>query len=270
MTRIVSDFSRKKIIDIKGIRIGSGKPVIIAGPCAVESQEQIYQIAMFVKQKGAGILRGGAYKPRTSPYSFQGLEEKGLEYLKNAGVVYDIPVVSELLDVRDIDTLYKYVDVIQIGSRNMQNFSLLKQVGKTDKPVILKRGMAATYEEWLNAAEYIAAEGNENIILCERGIRTFETHTRNTLDLSAVPVIKNSSILPIIVDPSHGTGRRDLVMPMSLASIAAGADGIMVEVHQYPEIALSDGSQSITLEDFEVLAENVNAISELLSKTLNK
>lgn len=257
LTRIVSDKAHKKTVKIGDLEIGGNKPVIIAGPCAVESEEQIINTALFVKGKGASILRGGAYKPRTSPYSFQGLREIGLQYLKKAAEAADMPVASELLDVRDIDIFSKYVDIIQIGSRSMQNFTLLKEVGGLKMPVILKRSMAATVEEWLNAAEYIAAEGNENIILCERGIRTFETNTRNTLDLSAVPIIKNTSILPIIVDPSHGTGRRDLILPMSLAAIASGADGIMVEVHEYPEIALSDGSQSINLNDFEVLAGKV-------------
>lgn len=264
MTRIVSNMSYKKIVKIGDVEVGGGAPVIIAGPCAVESEEQIIKIALFVKSKGASILRGGAFKPRTSPYSFQGLKDRGLEYLRKAGDAANIPVISELLDVRDIDILCKYVDIIQIGSRSMQNFALLREVGKVKKPVVLKRGMASTIEEWLDAAEYIASEGNENIILCERGIRTFETHTRNTLDISAVPVIKNSSMLPILVDPSHGTGKRELIEPMSLASICAGADGIMVEVHEYPEIALSDGSQSINLSDFELLAKKIYRLHDFV------
>lgn len=264
MLRIVSDKTQKKVIRVKDVEVGGGKPVIIAGPCAIESREMVMQIASFVKQNGAAILRGGAYKPRTSPYSFQGLREEGLMYLKEAGNAADIPVVSELLDVRDMETLIRYVDIIQIGSRNMQNFSLLKEVGKLKMPVILKRGMSATIDEWLNAAEYIASEGNENIIMCERGIRTFERYTRNTLDISAVPIIKNISMLPIIVDPSHGTGRRELVESMSLSSIAAGADGIMVEVHQHPEIAMSDGSQSLTFDEFSKLSKKVADLSRFI------
>lgn len=269
MLRIVSNNKHKKKIMTGDVVIGGGKSIIIAGPCAVESEEQITSIALSVKKNGATILRGGAYKPRTSPYSFQGLKETGLLYLKEAGLKAGMPVVSELLDVRDIDILLKYVDLIQVGSRNMQNFALLKEVGKSRKPVILKRGMSATIEEWLNAAEYIAAEGNEDIILCERGIRTFETHTRNTLDISAVPIIKGISMLPIIVDPSHGTGKRELITPMSLASIAGGADGIMVEVHQYPEIALSDGSQSINLDEFSTLSKKVKTLDDLMDAVDN-
>lgn len=265
MLRIVSGDKNKKTIKVLNVEIGMKKPVIIAGPCAIESREMIIETALYVKEKGADILRGGAYKPRTSPYSFQGLKEEGLKYLKEAGDTANLPVVSELLDIRDMDIVCRYVDIIQIGSRNMHNFSLLKEVGKIKKPVILKRGMAATVEEWLNAAEYIAAEGNEEIILCERGIRTFERHTRNTLDISAVPVIKSMTTLPVIVDPSHGTGRRELVSSMSLASIAAGADGIMVEVHRYPEIAMSDGSQSLTFHEFSGLAGKIQALSDFLN-----
>jgi 3-deoxy-7-phosphoheptulonate synthase len=258
--RIVSDGTEKKIVKVGNVEIGGEQPVIIGGPCAVESEEQIREIAFFIKEHGASILRGGAYKPRTSPYSFQGLGVDGLRYLKSAGREADIPVISEMLDLRDIDVIYEYVDIIQIGSRNMQNFSLLKEVGKLDKPVMLKRGMAATIDEWLNAAEYIASEGNDSIILCERGIRTYERYTRNTLDIAAVPIIKNISRLPIIVDPSHGTGRRELISPMALSSVAAGADGIMVEVHHYPEIALSDGSQSINLDEFSSLSQKVSTL----------
>lgn len=268
MLRIVSDNTRKKIVKVKNVKIGAGTPVIIAGPCAVENFDMLKEIAGFIKDKGASILRGGAFKPRTSPYAFQGLGVKGLEFLKQVGDMFDLPVVSELLDVRDLDTVLKYVDIIQIGSRNMQNYPLLKEVGRTKKPVLLKRGMSSTIEEWLNAAEYIASEGNEEIVLCERGIRTFETCTRNTLDLSAVPIVKNMSMLPVIVDPSHGTGRRELILPMSLSAISAGADGIMVEVHPYPEIALSDGSQSITLDDFAELSDKVKRLGQFM-KTLN-
>lgn len=262
--RIVSDLNRKKLIKVKDAEFGNGRPVIIAGPCAVESKELIEEIAVFAKMSGASVLRGGAYKPRTSPYSFQGLKEEGLEYLKGAGRQANLPVISELLDVRDVDIVRKYVDIIQVGSRNMQNFSLLKEVGKLDIPVMLKRGMSSTIEEWLNAAEYIAAEGNEDIILCERGIRTFERYTRNTLDISAVPIIKGISNLPIIVDPSHGTGRRELILSMSLASLASGADGIMVEIHRFPEIALSDASQSLNFEEFSILCQKVSFLSQSL------
>jgi len=262
--RIVCDTSRKKFIKVKDVEFGRGDPVIIAGPCAIESKEQIEEIALFAKECGASVLRGGAYKPRTSPYSFQGLKEEGLRYLKNAGDTVNLPVISELLDVRDVDIICKYVDIIQIGSRNMQNFSLLKEVGRLNIPVMLKRGMSSTIEEWLNAAEYIAAEGNRNIILCERGIRTFERYTRNTLDISAVPIIKNTSNLPIVVDPSHGTGRRELILPMSLASIASGADGIMVEIHRFPEVALSDGSQSLNVEECKILCEKISLLSKSL------
>jgi len=264
MLRVVTDKDRKKIINVKGVEFGGGNNVIIGGPCAIESSEQIVEIARFVKEKGASVLRGGAYKPRTSPYSFQGLKEEGLKYLKLAGKEASIPVVSELLDIRDIYVVCQYVDIIQIGSRNMQNFSLLKEVGKLNIPVVLKRGMSATIEEWLNAAEYIASEGNESIILCERGIRTFERYTRNTLDVSAVPIIKSMSILPIIVDPSHGTGRRELILPMSMAAIASGADGIMVEVHEHPEFALSDGGQSINFSEFAMLAKKATALAHFI------
>lgn len=269
MPRIVSDTTRKKIVKVKGVEIGGNIPIIIGGPCAVENEEHICKIAMFIKKYGASMLRGGAYKPRTSPYSFQGLKDKGLEYLYNAGKISGLPVISELLDIRDIDIVCRYVDIIQIGSRNMQNFSLLREVGKLGKPVMLKRGMAATIEEWLNAAEYIASEGNENIVLCERGIRTYETYTRNTLDLAAVPVIKSMCMLPIIVDPSHGTGRRELITSMSLASIAAGADGVMMEVHEYPEIAMSDGGQSINLEEFSILSKKIIALSGFIKTITN-
>ena len=242
-------------VKIKDITIGNGDFTIIAGPCSVESNEMILSTAQYVKSKGAAMLRGGAFKPRTSPYSFQGLKEEGLNMLKAASQNANIPVVSEVMDPRDVEIIYNYVDMFQIGSRNMQNFSLLKEVGKTDKPVLLKRGMAATIEDFLMAAEYIAAEGNDSIILCERGIRTFENITRNTLDIAAVPILKKLSKLPVIVDPSHGTGLRELVLPMSLAALAVGADGIMVEVHPNPACALSDADQSLNFEEFEALAE---------------
>jgi 3-deoxy-7-phosphoheptulonate synthase len=245
-------------VKIKDITIGDGDFTIIAGPCSVESSEMILSTAQYVKSKGAVMLRGGAFKPRTSPYSFQGLKEEGLAMLREASQNSDIPVVSEVMDPRDIEDVYKYVDMFQIGSRNMQNFSLLKEVGKTDKPILLKRGMAATIEDFLMAAEYIAAEGNDRIVLCERGIRTFENITRNTLDIAAVPILKKLCKLPVIVDPSHSTGIRELVLPMSLAALAVGADGIMVEVHPDPACALSDSDQSLNFDDFEALTKVIN------------
>jgi 3-deoxy-7-phosphoheptulonate synthase len=242
-------------VKVKDITIGDGDFTIIAGPCSVESGEMILSTAQFVKSKGAAMLRGGAFKPRTSPYSFQGLKEEGLVMLREASQNAKIPVVSEVMDPRDVEAVYKYVDMFQIGSRNMQNFSLLREVGKTDKPILLKRGMAATIEDFLLAAEYIAAEGNDRIILCERGIRTFENITRNTLDIAAIPILKKLCKLPVIVDPSHSTGIRELVLPMSLAALAVGADGIMVEVHPEPSCALSDPDQSLNFEEFEALAK---------------
>lgn len=244
-------------IKIKDLTIGGGNFIVIAGPCSVENNEMIIETAEYVKSIGADMLRGGAFKPRTSPYSFQGLKEAGLEMLKEASKKANIPVVSEVMDPRDVETVYEYVDMFQIGSRNMQNFSLLMEVGKCDKPVMLKRGMAATIEDFIMAAEYIAAEGNDKIVLCERGIRTFENYTRNTLDLTAVPILKTLTKLPVIVDPSHGTGRSDLIVPMSLAAMAAGADGIMVEVHPEPACALSDAEQSLNFEEFKRLIKKV-------------
>jgi 3-deoxy-7-phosphoheptulonate synthase len=247
-------------VKINDIVIGNGDFTIIAGPCSVENSEMIISTARHVKSKGAAILRGGAFKPRTSPYAFQGLKEEGLDMLKAASQNENIPVVSEVMDPRDVAVIYDYVDMFQIGSRNMQNFSLLKEVGKTDKPILLKRGMAATIEDFLMAAEYIAAEGNDRIVLCERGIRTFENITRNTLDLAAVPILKKLSKLPVIVDPSHGTGIRELVLPMSLAALAVGADGVIVEVHPDPACALSDAEQSLNFEQFEAFAEKINRL----------
>ncbi len=235
-----------KTVIAGGVRIGGGNvPVRIAGPCAVESRKQIIEIAEIVKKAGAEFLRGGVFKPRTSPYDFQGLGWEGLEYLKEAGEKTGLPIVTEVLDPYHIDRLVGQIDLIQIGSRNMHNYALLKAVGETGKPVMLKRGMSATIREWILAAEYLAASGNGEIILCERGIRTFSDYTRNTLDLSAVPVMKKETGLPVVVDPSHGTGLRELVVPMSKAALACGADGIMVEVHNNPEKALSDGPQSL-------------------------
>ncbi len=246
----------KTIIDVKGIKIGL-KPVVIAGPCSVESEEQILHTAKFVKSCGAHMLRGGAFKPRTSPYSFQGLGIKGLEFLKKASEETGLPVVSEILDIRDIQIMLRYVDVFQVGARNMQNFPLLKELGKIDKPVLLKRGFGCTIDELLNAAEYILNEGNPNVILCERGIRTFENSTRFTLDINAIPVLKEITHLPIIVDPSHAAGKRSIVPPLAKAGLAAGADGIIIEVHPNPDNALSDGPQSLTFEQFEELMRDL-------------
>jgi 3-deoxy-7-phosphoheptulonate synthase len=257
--RYIAKENNKSIsVKIKDITIGDGNFTIVAGPCSVESSEMIISTAQYVKSKGADMLRGGAFKPRTSPYAFQGLKEAGLDMLKQASLKANIPVVSEVMDPRDVETIYDYIDMFQIGSRNMQNFSLLREVGKTDKPVLLKRGMAATIEDFVMAAEYIAAEGNDKIVLCERGIRTFENITRNTLDLAAVPILKKLCKLPVIVDPSHGTGIRELVLPMSLAALAVGADGIMIEVHPEPACALSDADQSLDFEEFEALANRIN------------
>lgn len=251
----------KKVIDLgDGIRIGENEFSIISGPCAVESEEQIELIAEALSNMGVKILRGGAFKPRTSPYAFQGLGLEGLKLLKNAGQKYNMKVVSEVMDPRDLENSYNYVDIFQIGSRNMQNYTLLKEVGKFDKPVLLKRGMASTIEEWLMAAEYIVAEGNDNIILCERGIRTFERYTRNTLDLTAIPIIKDLSNLPIIVDPSHGTGRRELVRPVTRAAVVIGADGVMIEVHPNPCEALSDGEQSLNLDEIKEVLLDIESI----------
>ena len=254
------------VIDIGGVKVGAGHLAVMAGPCAVESMEQLMEAAKCVKDAGAQFLRGGAFKPRTSPYDFQGLEEEGLQMLRTAGDETGLKVVTEIVNLNDIELICKYADVLQIGARNMQNFQLLKEVGKVRKPVLLKRGLSATINEWLNAAEYIMSEGNESVIFCERGIRTYETFTRNTLDLSAVAAIKELSHLPIIVDPSHGTGRWQMVCPMARAAIAAGADGLMVEVHPHPEVALSDGDQSLRPENFKHLMEEVNRIAELMGR----
>lgn len=235
--------------------------IIMAGPCAIESYEQLLETAKFVKSKGANILRGGAYKPRTSPVSFQGLKEEGIEILKAVKKETGLPVITELMDARELEKLYEVSDIIQIGSRNMQNFTLLTEVGKQDKPVMLKRGISATISEWIGAAEYIAIGGNNNIIMCERGIRTYNDYTRNTLDLAAVPIIQKETGLPVIVDPSHGTGVRYLVKPMSIAALAAGAEGIMVEVHPNPKEALSDGPQSLHFNEFEELMESIKKIN---------
>ena len=256
------------IVDVNGSKVGGKHLGIMAGPCSVESEEQIIEVAKSVKASGANFLRGGAFKPRTSPYSFQGLELEGLKLLEIAKKETGLPIVTELMSTDYLDEFVERVDVIQIGARNMQNFDLLKQIGKTKKPVLLKRGMSASIQEWLMSAEYIMAGGNENVILCERGIRTFETYTRNTLDLSAIPVIKKLSHLPVIVDPSHATGYWDLVEPLAKAAIIAGADGIMVEVHNDPEHALCDGQQSIKPENFKSLMDKIKVLADLEGKEI--
>ena len=244
-----------------GQKIGDGNLCIMAGPCSVENEDQINYVAERVKAAGASFLRGGAYKPRTSPYSFQGLKSEGLDLLKGARKATGLPIVTEIMRVSHID-MFEGVDIIQVGARNMQNFELLKELGKIDKPILLKRGLASTIEEWLMSAEYIMAGGNNKVILCERGIRTYETATRNTLDLSAIPVIKKLSHLPVIVDPSHATGKSSLVEQMALAAVASGADGLMIEVHNDPKHALSDGAQSLTPDQFDTLARRVFALKE--------
>ena len=245
------------IVRIGNVQIGGGHFAVIGGPCSIESKEQMIEVAEKVKEAGAQLLRGGAFKPRTSPYSFQGLHGDGLKLLLEAKKKTGLPVVTEIMDASHLP-LFEDVDLIQVGTRNMQNFELLKELGKIDKPILLKRGMASTIEEWLMSAEYIMAGGNENVILCERGIRTYETSMRNTLDLSAIPMIKKKSHLPVIVDPSHATGIREMVEPMSMAAIAAGADGLMIEVHNDPAKALCDGPQSLTPESFQDLMRKVS------------
>ena len=254
------------VVDVNGVKIGGGSFQVIAGPCSVETPEQICLVAEEVKKAGAGLLRGGAFKPRTSPYSFQGLHGEGIKLLQEAKKQTGLPIVTEIMNYDDID-LFEEVDVIQVGARNMQNFELLKQLGKLNKPILLKRGLANTIEEWLMSAEYIMAGGNENVILCERGIRTFETKTRNTLDLSAVPMIKKLSHLPVIIDPSHATGLPWMVEPMTLAAIAAGADGVMIEVYNDPPKALCDGAQSLRPDQFAELMQKVKKLSAFM-KTL--
>jgi 3-deoxy-7-phosphoheptulonate synthase len=256
------------IIDVRGNVIGSRKIQLIAGPCAVENKTMLINIAERVKDAGASFIRGGAFKPRSSPYSFQGLGEEGLKYLAGARRKTGLPVVTELMDPRDIKLISKYADIIQIGARNMQNFRLLLEVGTARKPVLLKRGLSATIKEWLMAAEYIMSKGNQKVILCERGIRTFETATRNTLDLSAVPVLKKLTHLPVFVDPSHGVGKWDLVAPMSKAAVAAGADGLVIEVHTKPEEALSDGEQSLKPDDFKKLVKELRPVAAAVGREI--
>lgn len=252
------------VVKVGDVAIGGGEFTIIAGPCAVESETQAMTIARHVKESGAKIFRGGAFKPRTSPYSFQGLGKEGLEILARVREATGMPVVTEVMDYENFDLVEKYADIIQIGARNMQNFSLLRRAGKAKKPIMLKRGMSATMDEWLMAAEYILEGGNDQVILCERGVRTFVHHSRNTLDLSAVPFVRSESHLPVLVDPSHAAGRRDQVIPLSRAAVGVGADGLMVEVHHAPEKALSDGAQSLYPEQFHQLSENVRSIYNLL------
>ena len=256
------------IVDVDGVKIGGKEVVVMAGPCSVESIEQLREAAKAVKAGGAKFLRGGAFKPRTSPYDFQGLAEEGLKMLREVADEEGLKVVTEIVDKDDIELVGKYADVYQVGARNMQNFQLLKALGKAKKPVMLKRGLAATISEWLNAAEYIMAGGNEQVIFCERGIRTYETFTRNTLDLSAVAAIKELSHLPIIVDPSHGTGRWEMVRPMARAAVAAGCDGLIIEVHSHPEVALSDGDQSLTPKNFNALMGELGKICTVMGRTL--
>jgi 3-deoxy-7-phosphoheptulonate synthase len=248
----------KHIIELGHLKIGDGQsPIFISGPCSVESREQVMETALALKGKGLDVLRGGVFKPRTSPYEFQGMGLEGLRYLKEAGEAAGVPVVTELMDETQLSEVLEYADIIQIGSRNMYNYSLLKVMGQVNKPVLLKRGMSATIKEWIMAAEYIAMSGNKNIILCERGIRSYDTYTRNTLDLAAVPIMQMETGLPVIVDPSHATGKRELIAPMSRAAIAAGADGLMVEVHIRPDEALCDGPQSLTPEAYPAMIDTI-------------
>jgi len=258
------------VIEVGRTKIGGNDIVIIAGPCAVESFQQTSTVAMAVKKSGAVILRGGAFKPRTSPYSFQGLGEEGLKILDEVRKLTGLPIISEVLDIETFDLVERYVDIIQIGARNMQNYSLLKRAGRTKKPVLLKRGISATITEFLLAAEYILSEGNYNVILCERGIRTFSDYTRFTLDISSIPELKRITHLPVFVDPSHASGKRDMVIALSRAAIAAGADGMMVEVHPNPQTALSDGPQSLTIEMFEQLMEEIKGIAFSIKRNIEK
>ena len=256
------------IVKLNNCEIGGKKLIVMAGPCAIESEAQLLESAEAAKNGGAKVLRGGAYKPRTSPYAFQGLEEEGLKYMKTAREKTGLSVICEVTSINAVQTAIQYVDILQIGARNMQNFELLKAVGKTNLPVLLKRGLSATIDEWLNAAEYIMSEGNPNVILCERGIRTFETATRNTLDISAIPVIKAKSHLPIIVDPSHASGKRAYISSLSKAAIAAGADGLIIEVHPNPKEALSDGPQSLDPLDFNILMNELKPIATAVGREL--
>jgi 3-deoxy-7-phosphoheptulonate synthase len=263
------DFRREdSVVSVGGVPVGGVRLVVIAGPCAVENRTLMIEIAKGVKEGGASLLRGGAFKPRTSPYAFQGLEEEGLQYLVEARERTGLPIVTEVMDGRDIELIARHADMLQIGARNMQNFRLLKEVGLCKKPVLLKRGISATIKEWLMSAEYILAGGNRDVILCERGIRTFETATRNTLDLSAIPVLKKMTHLPVIVDPSHAVGKWDLVAPMAKAAVAAGADGLLIEVHANPEEALCDGEQSLKPKAFKQLMEDLRPIARAVGREI--
>lgn len=263
-----SEENQKTIVKLNGIEIGGDQVVIMAGPCSVESREQVLEAAIVVKEAGAQILRGGAFKPRTLPYSFQGLGEEGLKLLAEARDETGLPIVTEVMDPSEVELVEAYADILQIGTRNMQNFPLLKSVGRADKPVMLKRGMSATINEWLGCAEYILAEGNPDVIMCERGIRTFEQITRNTVDISAAPILHLISHLPVIIDPSHGTGTRSLVEPLAMAGIAAGADGIMVEVHPHPDEALCDGAQSLSPDEFKHFMQGIKPIITAVNRRL--
>jgi len=260
--------SEDTVVDLAGVPVGGAEVIAMAGPCSVENPEQVGGVAKTVAASGARVLRGGAFKPRTSPYSFQGHGEEALKWMRAAGDAHGIAVVSEVMDPRQIEMMMRYVDCLQVGTRNMQNFDLLKELGKVRTPVLLKRGLSSTIEEWLLSAEYVLAGGNTQVILCERGIRTFENYTRNTLDISAIPVVKKRSHLPIVVDPSHGTGRREKVIPMARAAVAAGADGLLIEVHNDPEKALSDGPQSLFPEQFDQLMSELRIIAPVLGRSL--
>jgi 3-deoxy-7-phosphoheptulonate synthase len=260
--------SADTVVDVAGVKVGGMEVIVMAGPCSVESREQVATVARAVLAAGARVLRGGAFKPRTSPYSFQGHGEEALRWMREVADERGLAIVSEIMDLRAIEMMLRYVDCLQVGARNMQNFDLLKELGRVRRPVLLKRGMSATIEEWLLSAEYLLAGGNQQVILCERGIRTFENATRNTLDISAIPVVKKRSHLPILVDPSHGTGRRDKVIPMARAAIAAGADGLLIEVHDNPDKALSDGAQSLYPHQFETLMGELRVIAPVVGRSL--
>ncbi len=257
------------VFKVGKVRIGAGSITVIAGPCAIESEQLLMEVGESVRSAGAGILRGGAYKPRTSPYAFQGLGEAGLKILRAVSDRLNIPVITEVMDPRDVDLVERYTDIIQVGARNMQNYNLLQEVGKTNKPIFLKRGLAAPIKEWLMSAEYVLAQGNDRVILCERGIRTFSEDTRFTLEISAIPIVKEVSHLPVFVDPSHAAGRRDLVAPLTLAAIAAGADGVMIEVHSCPDQAKCDGPQAMFPNKFEELMASVRRFAEVMGKTIS-
>jgi len=256
------------VFEINGVAIGGNEIVVMAGPCAIESEDQLLATAQAVKAAGATVLRGGAFKPRTSPYQFRGLGESGLKMLAKVSEETQMPVITEVMSPNDVDLVAKYVDILQIGARNMQNFILLDEVGRIDKPVLLKRGLSSSIQEWLLAAEYILAQGNEQVILCERGIRTFETYTRNTMDLSAIPIIEKVSHLPIFADPSHATGKWYLVPPLALAAVAAGADGLIIEVHPNPDLALADGPQSLTFDNFRLLMSQLLPIAKATNRKI--